>query len=114
MHQATIITTGGKNLPIYFGMVTLLDLEEEGIDIADLGDPTAPGKIGKILKLLYFGFREGHRMEGKDFDADIRDIARLLDSDDTLLNRCIDIFQKAMPETEGNAQPQATAKTKRR
>jgi hypothetical protein len=109
-----MIQTGGKNLPIYFGMVTLLDLEEEGIDIADLGDPTAPGKIGKILKLLYFGFREGHRMEGKDFAADIRDIARLLDSDDTLLNRCIEVFQKAMPDTEGNAKPQAATKLKSR
>ena len=48
----------------------------------------------QTISLIHIGFREGHRKMKLNFDLTIEDVSDLLDSDPSVMQKAMEIFQK--------------------
>jgi hypothetical protein len=102
MKPATKITlTNGEQLPFSFGMAALSNfLEAEGMGLNDLGDLQNQLSLSRIIRILHFGFADGHRRERVDYQLTVDDIGDLIDENPNLITECLEIFAKSMPAGE--------------
>ena len=111
MKATQYIQIEGGQVPFSFGMAALAQFcEEHGMTLADfskLGENMEP-KI--LLSLLWYGIKDGHRKERKDFSYTITDVGDLLDEHPAFLEKAMDIVAKSMPGAEGNAKAPTKAK----
>jgi hypothetical protein len=111
MKATQYIQIEGGQVPFSFGMAALAQFcDEHGMTLADfskLGENMEP-KI--LLSLLWYGIKDGHRKERKDFSYTITDVGDLLDEHPAFLEKAMDIVAKSMPGAEGNAKAPTKAK----
>ena len=102
MKPATKITlTNGEELPFSFGMAALSNfLESENMGLNDLGDLQNQLSLSRIMRILYYGFADGHRREKIPYSLTVDDIGDLIDDNPNLITECLDIFAKSMPAAE--------------
>jgi hypothetical protein len=105
MRPASLIKINdGKELPFSFGMAALSNfLDSEGMTLQDLGGLQENLTLNRIMQIIHHGFRDGHRREKLPYTLTIDDVGDLLDDNPGLINECLDIFAKSMPNfAEGN------------
>jgi len=97
------VKINGKALPCSFGMAALSAfLESEGMKLSDLDGFGENGlSLKTALNLVYHGIKDGHRREKKPFGLSYEDVCDLVDEEQTLIQQCIDVFVKSMPQSEG-------------
>ena len=113
------ITIDEQEYPVHFGYAALLKFEREfkksitKLDFNNIG-------VLESMQIVWCGFADGHRMAKKKgdlpkstkFEMSIDDIADLVDTDNNLLTRLMEMFSTALApeekvteeteETEGN------------
>jgi hypothetical protein len=88
---------GETEYPVKFGLNALaLYCDEVGIKLGELdkigGSNTS---LMDLIKLAFWGLKDGARSEGKPFDMTVENIADLLDDDPSgLIVKIVDIFKK--------------------
>lgn len=111
MKKATYLTTTIGELPFSFGMNALSAfLESEGLTLADMGDMGANMKISTAINIVFHGFADGFRREGKEFDLTREAVGDLIDDNPELLANAMEVFANSMPKfandpEQGNGQP---------
>jgi hypothetical protein len=104
MKAATIINTSGQALPFSFGMAALARFcTAHGLKLSDVSDVLSDPSPDVVLSLLWHGFADGYRRERKDFNITTDDIGDLLDSDNELAQKCMQVISESMPKGEAEA-----------
>jgi len=115
MKQATAINTATGVLPFSFGMAALAKFcRAHGMTLQDLGRIGEGMEPDVLLSLLWHGFADGHRLEGKDLALTVDDIGDLIDENPGLLEKCMEVFAGSMPQTDVPGNVQAPRKIKAR
>lgn len=92
------IETGRGMLPFSWGMAALTRFcEENDLSLNDFAQLEKEMKPRVLLSLMWHGFKDGHRKEGKDFAMTIDDIADMMDESEGLMQRCMDAVANSMP-----------------
>jgi hypothetical protein len=100
------IKIGDKEYPVKFGLNALaLFCDEVGLKLGELDKIGAQSSLMDILRLAYWGMKDGARSEGKPFDLTVENIADLLDDNPSgHVVRIVNIFKK---QFTGNPQKPA-------
>ena len=100
------IKIGDKEYPVKFGLNALaLFCDEVGLKLGELDKIGAGSSLMDILRLTYWGMKDGARSEGKPFDLTVENIADLFDDDPSgYIVRIVNIFKK---QFTGNPQKPA-------
>jgi hypothetical protein len=114
MKPTEITLHNGEKLPFAFGMAALSNfLDEEGMTLNDLSSLQENLTLSRIVRIIYAGFRDGHRREKLPFTLTHDDIADLLDENPALMTRSLEIFAQSMPTADaGNGNKPAVLKKK--
>lgn len=105
MKQATILHTPAGPLPFFFGMAALAAfLEGEKMKISEVANFATDMPLNTAFRLMWHGFKDGHRKEGLPFDYSAQDMADWLDEDFSLYEKCMNLFAASLPQgNEGNS-----------
>jgi hypothetical protein len=115
MKQATAIKTATGVLPFSFGMAALAKFcRAHGMTLQDLGRIGEGMEPDVLLSLVWHGFADGHRLEGKGFALTTDDIGDLIDENTGLLEKCMQVFAGSMPQADDAGNGQAPRRIKAR
>jgi hypothetical protein len=91
-----------KKRPITFGMNALrLFTKEVGVSLSGIGPLLSDIDIDSVIKLLYFGLKDGARIEGEPYELSLEQTADLV-TNMSKLTEVFDIFLEQYSDgTEG-------------
>ena len=85
------IEIGDSVYPVKFGINAVrLFCDKFGITLAELN--TENLTLTQALYLCYCGLKDGHRKSKKEFKFTIDDVADLMDEDDKLVDKMMEVF----------------------
>lgn len=94
----------GKAYPCNYGMAALSEfLDAEGLKLSDLSTFGQDMALSTALRLVYIGLKDGARKAKKEFNLSFEDVCDLVDDDQELITRCMEVFVKSMPQAKPDA-----------
>lgn len=92
------VQVNGAVLPVHFGSAALSAfLDEVGATLADLQSGEFAQKLTyrHTLLIAFYGIKDGHRKQRKDFSLTFDDIADAVDENPDLLQICMTAFAES-------------------
>ena len=105
MTMIKTVKINGEEYPVSFGLMALADFcKMQGLSFVDLTTNLSDKlDLHGVLSLIHTGIKDGCRKAKKDFSLTIADVADLLDSDPTALERVLEQFTDSLPGTKGKS-----------
>lgn len=111
--QYAEITSNNNVYPVKFGMAALSEfLDLEGLSLSQMEEIGQNLTLTRAIRLVHIGMKHGARVAKQEFSQSYEDTCDLLDTDQELMGKVMEVFQNQMPQPEkGNAKsPQKRAK----
>ncbi len=112
-----IIIINGKDFPVRYGMAALMDFTKKtNIKVNELDKLGQEMTIEAAIALCWAGLKNGARKAGKEFELTLLDVADLIDDDESVITKCMEIFQEQYntSTTTGNEVGAKKAPTKKK
>tara|TARA_R110000744_G_scaffold129557_1_gene236980 strand:+ start:728 stop:1054 length:327 start_codon:yes stop_codon:yes gene_type:complete len=104
------LDVNGKKMAVKFGFNALRHFSRmTGVNISEMENLGTNMTFDIAVHLIYCGLQDGARVTKDKFNYEIEDLADDLDSDMTIIERCMTIFAEQM----GRSKPQKKGKTKK-
>jgi hypothetical protein len=104
------VDVNGKKMAVKFGFNALRHFSRmTGISIGQMEDLGNNMTFDVAVHLIYCGLQDGARVTKEKFNYEVEDLADDLDSDMTIIERCMEIFAQQM----GKDKPKKKGKGKK-